>query len=142
MTILAPRGAPLPTVIELMTTDPIVIPDELAAADAARILEFYRVSGAPVVDREGAIVGVVSESDLVHAFTSAPLLDAWPGLTVVDLMSRPAITVGGGVLADEAARLMEANHVHRLVVVASDQRTPIGILTRSDLLRALIGWDD
>jgi arabinose-5-phosphate isomerase len=95
-----------------------------------------------VVDREGAIVGVISESDLVHAFTSAPLLDAWPGLAVIDLMSRPAITIGAGRLADEAARLMEAQHIHRLVVVASDQRTPIGILTQSDLLRALTGWDD
>lgn len=142
MTAIARRGVPLPTVVELMTTDPIVIPGELAAVDAARILEFYRVSGAPVVDEEGSIVGVISESDLVHAFTSAPLLDAWPGLAVIDLMSRPAITVGGGVLADAAARLMEANHVHRLVVVASDGRTPIGILTRSDLLRALTGWED
>ena len=135
-------GARLPTVVELMTADPLVIGDGMAAVDAARILEFYRVSGAPVIDDDGGVIGVVSETDLAHAFTSAALLEALPGLAVRDVMSRPPITVRGGALADEAARLMEAHHVHRLVVVAADQRTPIGILTRSDLVRAITGWDD
>jgi predicted transcriptional regulator len=136
------RGVPLPTVSELMTADPVVIPDALSAKDAARLLEFYRVSGAPVVDEDGDVVGVVSQSNLVHAFTSGSLLEALSGLCVRDLMSRPAITVRGAVAADEAARLMEAHHVHRLVVVAADERTPIGILSQTDLVRALAGWDD
>jgi CBS domain-containing protein len=136
------RQEPLPTVSELMTADPVVIPDALSAKDAARLLEFYRVSGAPVVDEDGDVVGVVSQSNLVHAFTSGSLLAALPGLSVRDLMSRPAITVRGAVAADEAARLMEAHHVHRLVVVAADERTPIGILSQTDLVRALAGWDE
>jgi CBS domain-containing protein len=141
MTGLTRRG-PLPTVSELMTADPVVIPDALSAKDAARLLEFYRVSGAPVVDEDGDVVGVVSQSNLVHAFTSGSLLEALPGLCVRDLMSRPPITVRGAVAADEAVRLMEAHHVHRLVVVGADERTPIGILSQTDLVRALAGWDD
>ena len=140
--MLPETGAPLPTVVELMTADPLVIPDALPAAEAARLLEFYRVSGAPVIDGDGEVVGVVSQSNLVHAFTSEALLDAWPGLIVRDVMSEPAITVRGGALADEATRLMEEHHIHRLVVVGADRHTPIGIVTRSDLLRALAGWDD
>ncbi len=136
------RRGPLPTVSELMTADPVVIPDALSAKDAARLLEFYRVSGAPVVDEDGDVVGVVSQSNLVHAFTSGSLLAALPGLSVRDLMSRPAITIRAGVSADEAARHMEAHHVHRLIVVAADGRTPIGILSQTDLVRALAGWDD
>jgi predicted transcriptional regulator len=141
MTGLTRRG-PLPTVSELMTPDPVVIPDGISARDAARLLEFYRVSGAPVVDLDGAVVGVVTHSNLTHAFTSGSLLGAWPGLSVVDLMSRPAITIRGGVPADEAVRIMETHHVHRLIVVGVDERTPIGVLSQSDLVRALTGWDD
>lgn len=142
MSAIIGRSGDLPTVVELMTADPLVVPETLPAQDAARLLEFYRVSGAPVVDEDGAVTGVVTRGNLVHAFTSTTLLEAWAGLTVRDVMSAPAITVRGGVLADEAARLMEAHHIHRLVVVGADRRTPIGILSQADLLRALAGRDD
>ncbi len=132
----------LPTVAELMTADPLIVPADLPATEAAQVLDFYRVSGAPVVDEDGAVLGVVSRSDLVHTFTSEALLESWPEVVVRDVMSGPAITVGCGALADEATRLMEAHRIHRLVVVGADRRTPIGIVTRSDLLRALAGWDD
>ena len=132
----------LPTVAELMTADPLIVPAHLPASEAAALLEFYRVSGAPVVDEDGAVLGVVSRSDLVHTFTSEALMETWPEIAVRDVMSGPAITVGCGALADEATRLMETHRVHRLVVVGADRRTPIGIVTRSDLLRALARWDD
>ena len=75
-------------------------------------------------------------------YNDSTLLDALPGLLVRDLMSRPAVTVRGGETADAAARLMEAHQVHRLVVVGADQRTPIGILSQTDLVRALAEGDD
>ena len=78
-----------------MTADPLVIPHDLLARDAARLLDFYRVSGAPVVDQDGDVVGVVSQTNLVHALASAPLLDAWQWLLTRDLMSAPAVTVRG-----------------------------------------------
>jgi len=136
------HGTPLPTVSELMTSDPLVVPDELPAREAARLLEFYRVTGAPVVDLDGEVIGVVSQSNLIHTMTSGSLLDALPGLLVRDLMTRPAITIRGWEPADAAARLMEAHHVHRLVVVGADQRTPIGVLSQTDLVRALAEGDD
>jgi CBS domain-containing protein len=131
----------LPTVVEVMTADPVAIPDDVSASDAARLLDFYRVSGAPVIDREGEVVGVLSQINLLHALAAPPLLDAWPGLLARDLMSRPAITVRGGTPVDEAARLMEKNHVHRLIVTAADGRTPIGIVTATDLVHELGEWD-
>ena len=141
MTDMTLQETPLPTVVEVMTADPVAIPDDVSASDAARLLEFYRVSGAPVVDREGKVVGVLSQINLVHALASPPLLDAWPGLLARDLMSTPAITVRGGTPVDAAARLMEMNHVHRLIVTAADDRTPIGIVTATDLVRELAEWD-
>jgi CBS domain-containing protein len=132
-------GVDMPTVAELMTPDPLIVPVDLSLADAARLMEFYQVTGVPVVDWEGDLVGVISQTDLVHAMTTAPLWSAWPGLTVRHLMSSPAVTVGAGVPADEAARMLDARHIHRLVVVAADGRTPIGILSATDLVRELAG---
>ena len=132
----------MPTVAELMTGDPLVVPIDLALTDAAKLLEFYRVSGVPVVDWDGALVGVLSQTDLVHALTTAPLWQAWPGLTVRHLMTQPAITIGAGESAEVAAQLLEQHRIHRLVVVAADGRTPIGVLSATDLVRSMAGMDD
>jgi len=132
----------MPTVAELMTGDPLVVPVDLSLPDAAKLMEFYRVSGVPVVDWDGALVGVLSQTDLVHALTTAPLWHAWPGLTVRHLMSQPAITIGAGESAEEAARVLEEHRIHRLVVVGVDGRTPIGVLSATDLVRAMAGMDD
>jgi CBS domain-containing protein len=136
------RTTAMATVAELMTPDPLVVPVDLSLVDAARLMEFYRVSGVPVVDWDGDLVGVVSQTDLIHALTTAPLWDAWPGLTVRHLMSSPALTIHAGASAEEAARVLEANRIHRLVVTAADGRTPIGILSATDLVRGLAGRDD
>ena len=131
----------MPTVAELMTEDPLVVPEDLPLADVARLMEFYRVSGVPVVSWEGELVGVLSQTDLIHALTTAPLWGAWPGLTARHLMTSPAVTVGAGTRADEAARILETHHIHRLVVVTADHHTPIGILSAGDLVRGLASLD-
>ena len=127
----------VPTVGELMTPDPIVIDDGATLDDAVRLLEENEITGMPVVDRDGVLVGVISQTDIVRARAVAHLWHRWPGLRVRHLMHAPALTADRDMTMEEAAQIMERAHVHRLVVVGDDQLTPIGIISTTDLVRAL-----
>ena len=96
-------------------------------------------SGVPVVDENGALVGVLAESDLVRARATEHLWARWPDLAVRDLMHAPVLTASRDMDLEEAATLMERAHVHRLIVVDEDQQTPIGVVSMSDLVRAIVG---
>ena len=93
----------------------------------------------PVIDGEGLLVGVVSESDLVRARGSEYLWSRWDSLTVRQVMHSPVLTADASMNVAEAAALMEQAHVHRLVVVGEDQQTPIGVISTSDLVRSIVG---
>jgi CBS domain-containing protein len=130
---------PTLTVEQIMTPDPILIRADRSLQEAARILEENEISGVPVVDDGGLLVGVLSETDLVRARATEHLWSRWPGLTVRHLMHTPVLTADRSMSITEAAVLMEKGHVHRLVVVAEDQQTPIGVISTSDLVRSMVG---
>ena len=127
---------------DLMTGDPVLAYVDQPLSDAAGIMEFYRVSGLPVVDAEGRLVGVISQTDLLHARTTEALWHAWPGLTVRHLMTQPPVTVTANVPVEVAARLMETLRIHRLVVTLADAETPIGVISVSDLVRSMAERDE
>lgn len=126
---LAPRS-----VGELMTADPVVVAVDSDLGDVAELMDFYQVSGLPVCDRSGALVGLISQTDLVRARATEGLWSSWPGLTAGHLMSRPVLTVRVDTPLVEAARTMEAHGVHRLVVIGADGRTPVGVVSMTDLV--------
>jgi CBS domain-containing protein len=128
---------PAPTVADLMTPDPIVVSESAPVDDAVRLLEENEISGLPVVDRDGILVGVISQTDIVRARAVGHLWNRWPGLRVRHLMHAPALTADRSMTLEEAAQMMERAHVHRLVVVDEDQLAPIGIVSTTDLIRAL-----
>jgi CBS domain-containing protein len=122
---------------------------------ATRMLE-YGVSGMPVVDKDETVVGVVSETDvlfkertapdrkgvvdwLVHYAEDPPLakLDA---RTAGDAMTTPAVTIPSGRQLEDAATLMLDLRIDRLPVVDSGRL--VGMVTRTDLVRAFIRSDD
>jgi CBS-domain-containing membrane protein len=126
------------TVGDLMTLDPIVVKANASLDDVAALLDHHHISGVPVVDGAGSLVGVVSQTDLVRARSTAYLWANWPGLAVRHLMTSPAVTVRRSTPIAIAAARMERQHIHRLVVVADDDETlPIGILSMTDLVHAI-----
>jgi CBS domain-containing protein len=120
----------------LMTVDPVVVEADAPASEVERLLKTYRVTGLPVV-RDGVIAGVISQSDVLVARSSALISGNWERLRVRHLMTAPAVTVHLGSSVRRAASLMLDGHIHRLVVV-DDEAVPIGILSSLDLLRVLL----
>jgi CBS-domain-containing membrane protein len=129
---------------DVMTTRVIAARADASYADLVAMLREHRVSGFPVVDGEGVVVGVVSESDLLtRQETPGPRRKraSTADLTAADLMSWPATTIGPDETVRRTARLMYARKLRRLPVV--DQRGRLaGLVTRADLLSAFTRPDD
>jgi CBS domain-containing protein len=129
---------------DVMTTEVIAAQGDAPYADLAAMLHEHRVSGFPVVDGEGVVVGVVSEWDLLacHASPRPHRKHADPArLTAADLMSWPPATIGPDETVRHAARLMYSRKLRRLPVVDHRGRL-VGIVTRSDLLSAYTRPDE
>src|SRR5689334_6599668 len=103
---------------------------ETPLKEVARILSVERISGVPVVEH-GGVVGVVSEADIVRIEQGDPIEQVEPR-TAGDAMSAPAVTIGPGRSAADAARLMTEKGVKRLPVVLRGEL--VGIVSRSDLV--------
>lgn len=123
-------------VADVMTLDPIVIAVDAPLEDAERLMRERAISGLPVVDATGTLVGVISRTDVIEDGTipMAMLLRKMPsGLRVGELMSSPAITVETTDALIEAARRMRDNRIHRLVAI-DDAGRPVGVLSASDFV--------
>ena len=126
------------TVADLMSRRAVVVWPDTAIADVALILDTNNIGGVPVVDWSGYLVGIVSQMDLLRVRASESLWAQWPGLEARHVMSNPVFTVTADTTIREAARLMQENAVHRLVVVDDDGESPIGVLSAGDLVGALV----
>jgi len=119
-----------------MTIDPIVIGVEASLEEAAHMLRAYSITGLPVVDQQGELVGVISQTDLVAAQDSPVsrlVRGQQSGLRVGELMTSPAVTVPMTGSLGEAAHLMMDRHVHRLVAI-DDSGHPVGVLSSMDFV--------
>ncbi len=131
-----PASASPLLVADVMTLDPVVVSADAPVEEAARLVQAYAVSGLPVVDEAGSLVGVISQTDLVAIHESAigRLIRAQnSGLRVGEIMSTPAITVPMAGSLRDAAQLMRDRRVHRLVAL-DDAGRPVGVLSASDFV--------
>ena len=132
------RTGTAPTVGDRMSREPVVVRSDASLADAAMLMDSRRISGLPVVDGAGCLVGVVSQTDLARARSTQYLWANWPGLAVRHLMTSPAVTVLRSTPLTMAARKMERHRIHRLVVVDdADETIPIGVFSMTDLVHAI-----
>jgi CBS domain-containing protein len=142
-------------VSDLMSTEVLTATPETPLKEAAALLSLKGISGLPVVDATGAVVGVLSEADILvksrgeqpHGGIMSWLLepdfdlqDKIEAKTVGQAMSAPPVTIAPGRPVHEAAALMIAESVNRLPVV--EQGKLVGILTRADVVRAFSRTDE
>ena len=110
---------------EIMTKKVITVGVDTPVKDLAQRLLDNRVSGMPVVDNRGKILGVVSEADLL----------AKKGRLVRDIMSEKIFTVGEEASVEDIAALMTAEKIKRVLVVGEKELA--GIVSRADIVRAI-----
>jgi CBS domain-containing protein len=129
-------GADDLVVADLMTLEPVVIDVAAGIEEAEALMHDREVSGLPVVDARGDLIGVISRTDVVEDgnVPLSTLLRGRPsGLRVGELMTSPAVTVSPLTPLREAARLMRDSRIHRLVAV-DDAGRPVGVLSASDFV--------
>lgn len=141
-----------------MTSNPITVSPETSLESAIKILADQKISGLPVVNGKGDLVGVISETDLTWQATGVDtppyimFLDSVIylqnptkhnqevhkalGQTVAEAMSDRPITVRDSQLVREAARIMHEKKVRRLPVV-NDQSQLVGIITQGDVIQMM-----
>jgi acetoin utilization protein AcuB len=128
---------------ERMTKDPIVIRDDIPIDKALKIMRDNKVRRLPVLNDKGALVGIVSERDLLFAspspVTSLSIYEIhylMSRVKVADVMTAEVITVTEDTPLQEAARIMVDNRIGGLPVERKGEL--VGIITETDLFKIFV----
>jgi len=128
---------------ERMSRPVITIHPAMPIQEALKLMREERVQRFPVVDQRGRLVGVVSESDLLHASPSdVTSLSIWEvnylvsKITVENVMTRNVITITENTPLEEAARIMADDKIGGLPVVRDGE--VVGIITETDLFKIFL----
>lgn len=111
---------------------------ETPVADALAMIKRYRIHAVVVTEGPGYLAGILSQTDLLSAWREGATYDRVMSGPVSEIMTKSVITCMPDMDLDRAIRLLNKNHVHRLVVVEerNDGRVwPTGILSMSDIVR-------
>ena len=150
------------TVSEIMSRDPVTVPPEMSVTDAARIMVERGIGALPVVEG-GRLIGLVTEGDLImkdvrleyptyiHLFDGFIMyppstakfeseLKKAVAASVRDVMTAEPVTVQESAGVDDVATLLVEREVSRLPVMDGDRLA--GIVTKSDVLRSMLGGAD
>lgn len=145
------------TAKDIMTTKVITVGKNTSVKELAEIFWKNKISGAPVVDENGKVIAVVTESDLidqnkkVHIPTMISILDSviflesskktekeikkMAGNTVQDICAMELVSVGEDTSLDEIATIMSEKKLHTLPVIKDGQL--IGVIGKSDIIRSM-----
>lgn len=120
---------------QFMTAKVVVASPETSLAEAARLLAQGEISGLPVVDAEGQVVGIVTESDLLKALLGSTAVET----PIRTLMTEPVVTVDEFTPADTVIRLLRERSFHHLPVMR--QGEVVGLITPQDVIRHFVAHE-
>lgn len=144
---------------EIMSPEPFTVGPDTEVRELAQTLSEKNYGGAPVVDEDGRVIGVVTVSDLIyqkknlHLPTVFTIFDAviplasahaiddqmhkMLGMTVGEIMSEEVVTVDEQTSLEDIATIMSEQGKHLLPVMRGEEL--VGVIDRSDILRAIVG---
>lgn len=114
------------TATDVMTPGPVTFRPDTSVHEAAQVLSENRISGAPVVDDDTTIVGIVSEYDLI----------ARTGSSVREVMTREVVSVPDTAPLDRVRAVLVTQRLKRVPVVNARGQL-VGLISRADLVREL-----
>ena len=142
---------------DIMTTEVLTVSPETSISDLSKTLENRKIGGLPVVDKDGRLVGVITQSDLVerardlelppainildlHIYLQIPShllqrVEKMLGTTVGDCMTRDPVTVAPDTPVSQIAALMAKQKVHTIPVLKEGKI--VGVIGKMDLVRAM-----
>jgi CBS domain-containing protein len=123
---------------DVMQRNVITVSPETPILDVYRMFVEEEIHGAPIVDEGGAVCGVISTLDLLRLGSEEAYAarDSTGQLTAEEAATRELVTVSPDATVQEVARIMLAQHVHRVLVI-DKQRELLGVITTFDLLRII-----
>lgn len=107
---------------DIMTAQVVTIPVDATRAQAVTLLREHGISGMPVVDDSGAVVGLISEHDLL----------ARPGEHVADVMSLAVLSTTEDTDVEDVRHLLVERRIHRVPVLRGGEL--VGVVSRGDVL--------
>jgi IMP dehydrogenase len=110
-----------------MVVNPVTIAPDATLADALKLMADNRISGIPVVERGGKLVGIVTNRDVRFA--------TQPAQPIAELMTREVVTVRENVRREDAMRLLHQHRIEKLIVVDDSYRCA-GLITVKDIEKA------
>jgi len=142
---------------DIMNKNVITVQEDATIEEVAGILTENNISGAPILNKEGNLVGIVTEEDLLHKETNPRtpgflnILGAFIYINGLEryredfkklaaqraseIMTTDVITVGGDIEIERVAALMVDNDINRVPVV--ENNSVIGIISRADIIKTL-----
>jgi CBS domain-containing protein len=137
------------TVEDVMSRGVVTVAPTATFHQMIGLMRKHAVSALPVVGHHGALLGIVSEADLLPKESPPPPRRRWlpegsesterrqkaDGVAACDVMSAPAISIGPRASLAAAVRVLELHRIKRLVVLDGEDRL-VGIVSRRDLLAA------